>query len=111
METVCRRCGDRVEMHLRRRSGPWNTKPGTLQDRLDKHSGSLLIRDVEVQASACDDKPGGGLMPGWYVHMEAAKVAAQRLSSGDVPATLNLAAADAMRLGDIAHTWRNYYAI
>ena len=50
-------------------------------------------------------------MPGWYVHMEAAKVAAQRLSAGDVPATLNLAAADAMRLGGIAHTWRNYYAI
>jgi hypothetical protein len=50
-------------------------------------------------------------MPGWYVHMEAAKVAAQRLSAGDVPATLNLAAADATRLGDIAHTWRNYYAI
>src|SRR5256885_73462 len=50
-------------------------------------------------------------MPGWYVHMEAAKVAAQRLSAGDVPATLNLATADATRLGDIAHAWRNYYAI
>lgn len=50
-------------------------------------------------------------MPGWYVHMEAAKVAAQRLNAGDVPATLNLAAADATRLGEVAHRWRNYYAI
>ena len=50
-------------------------------------------------------------MPGWYVHMEAAKVAAQRLSAGDIPATLNFAAADAARLGDLAHKWRNYYAI
>jgi hypothetical protein len=43
--------------------------------------------------------------------MEAAKVAAQRLSAGDIPATLNLAAADAARLGNLAHKWRNYYAI
>ena len=50
-------------------------------------------------------------MPGWYVHMEAGKVASQRLSAGDIPATLNLAAADAARLGDLAHKWRNYYAI
>jgi hypothetical protein len=50
-------------------------------------------------------------MPGWYVHMEAAKVAAQRLSAGDIPAMLNLTAADAARLGDLAHKWRNYYAI
>jgi hypothetical protein len=41
-------------------------------------------------------------MPGWYMHMEAAKIAAQRLSADDIPATLNLAAADAARIGDLA---------
>jgi hypothetical protein len=33
---------------------------------------------------------GGEVMPGWYIHMEAARFAAERLQNGDVPATYGL---------------------
>jgi hypothetical protein len=49
-------------------------------------------------------------MPGWYVHMEAARLAALRLESGDLPGGFPLSAAEARELGDIAHRWRNYLA-
>lgn len=49
-------------------------------------------------------------MPGWYVHMEAARLAAERLRAGDVPPELGLSPADAQRLGNLAHKWRNYLA-
>lgn len=59
-------------------------------------------------------KPGGvetgELMPGWYVHMEAAKLTAQRLQKGQVPPGSPLTAAQAQELGRIAHDWRNYLA-
>jgi hypothetical protein len=50
-------------------------------------------------------------MPGWYVHMEAARLAAERLAAGDVPADLGLDPAEAQRLGALARTWRNYLAV
>lgn len=50
-------------------------------------------------------------MPGWYVHLEAAKLATDRLRAGDVPADLGLDPAEAARLGALAHTWRNYLAV
>lgn len=50
-------------------------------------------------------------MPGWYVHMEAAKEAARRLQAGDVPASLGFQPNEAEQLGDLAHKWRNYLAI
>ena len=50
-------------------------------------------------------------MPGWYIHMEAAKLAADRLRAGDVPPALGLDPAEAMRLGELCHTWRNYLAV
>jgi hypothetical protein len=50
-------------------------------------------------------------MPGWYVHMEAAKVAAKRLDAEDVPETLGFRPGEAKAYGETAHKWRNYFAI
>jgi len=50
-------------------------------------------------------------MPGWYVHMEAARLAAERLAAADVPADHGLDPAEARRLGALARTWRNYLAV
>ncbi len=50
-------------------------------------------------------------MPGWYVHMEAAKVAAKRLEAEDVPETLGFLPGEAKARGELAHKWRNYFAI
>jgi hypothetical protein len=51
-------------------------------------------------------------MPGWYIHSETAKVAAQRLSDNtDIPAGLGFTAAEAARYGDLCHKWRNFLAI
>ncbi|MGY1684991.1 zinc dependent phospholipase C family protein [Geodermatophilus sp. SYSU D00867] len=50
-------------------------------------------------------------MPGWYIHMEAARLAADRLRSGQVPGAYGLDPAEAQRLGDLAYKWRNYLAL
>ncbi len=47
-------------------------------------------------------------MPGWYVHLEAGHLAAERMRTGDIPADFPLSAAQASDLGEIAHRWRNY---
>ena len=49
-------------------------------------------------------------MPGWYVHMEAAKKAADRLRAGEVGPDFPGGATAAQTLGEMAHTWRNYLA-
>jgi hypothetical protein len=49
-------------------------------------------------------------MPGWYVHLEAGHLAAERLRSGDLPQGYPLTVGEAAELGDIAHRWRNYLA-
>jgi len=50
-------------------------------------------------------------MPGWYVHSEAAKMAALRLEAEDVPAALGFGPGEAKALGELAHKWRNYLAV
>lgn len=50
-------------------------------------------------------------MPGWYIHMEAAKLAADRLRAADVPPALGMDPTEARRLGELCHTWRNYLAV
>jgi hypothetical protein len=50
-------------------------------------------------------------MPGWYIHMEAARLAAERLEAGDVPGDYGLDPAEAQRLGRLARKWRNYLAL
>ncbi|MFH8491040.1 hypothetical protein [Streptomyces longisporoflavus] len=50
-------------------------------------------------------------MPGWYVHTETARMAADRLRAGDVPAGWPLGPGEAQELGELAHTWRNYLAL
>jgi hypothetical protein len=50
-------------------------------------------------------------MPGWYIHMEAARLAAERLEAGSVPSDYGLDPAEAQRLGQLAHKWRNYLAV
>jgi len=50
-------------------------------------------------------------MPGWYVHMEAAHETAERLRSGSLPPGFPLSAVEAVELGEICHTWRNYLAL
>ncbi|MEV7096779.1 hypothetical protein AB0M80_28395 [Amycolatopsis sp. NPDC051045] len=50
-------------------------------------------------------------MPGWYVHLEAAKQTAQRLRDGDIPPGFPLDLADSQALGETCHTWRNYLAL
>ena len=50
-------------------------------------------------------------MPGWYLHMEAAKLLADRLRNGDVPAGTTLTSTQATALGNTAHEWRNYLAL
>jgi Zinc dependent phospholipase C len=49
-------------------------------------------------------------MPGWYIHMEAAKRTVDRLRAGDVPADFPGGVPSAQQLGEIAHKWRNYLA-
>ena len=50
-------------------------------------------------------------MPAWYVHMESARRIAIRLEAGEVPANFPVDAAEARRVGEICHRWRNYLAI
>ena len=45
-------------------------------------------------------------MPGWYIHMEAAKKAVDRLRAGDVPPDFPGGAAEDQQLGEIAYKWR-----
>jgi hypothetical protein len=49
-------------------------------------------------------------MPGWYIHMEAARYAAERLRAGHTPHDFP-PGVDAHNLGEIAHKWRNYLAL
>lgn len=49
-------------------------------------------------------------MPGWYLHMEAAHQAVERLRAGHVPRDFP-PGVDAHALGEIAHKWRNYLAL
>lgn len=49
-------------------------------------------------------------MPGWYIHMEAAKKTAERLRNGDIPGDFPGGAGRAADLGEAAHVWRNYLA-
>ena len=49
-------------------------------------------------------------MPGWYIHMEAAKKTAERLRAGDIPGDFPGGAGRAADLGEAAHVWRNYLA-
>ena len=49
-------------------------------------------------------------MPGWFIHMEAAKLAVDRLRNGQGPRIDNLGLSPE-DLGELAHTWRNYLAI
>lgn len=49
-------------------------------------------------------------MPGWYLHMEAAKETVDRLRAGDVPADFPGGVGRAQELGDAAEKWRNYLA-
>src|SRR5215467_10695574 len=51
-------------------------------------------------------------MPGWYIHSEVAKAAAQRLSDNtDIPVGLGFTAAQAAQYGDLGHKWRNFLAL
>ena len=50
-------------------------------------------------------------MPGWFVHLDAARMVAERLAAEDVPAGLGYAAGQAKDAGDNARKWRNYLAI
>ena len=49
-------------------------------------------------------------MPGWYIHMEAAKKTADQLRNGDVPIDFPIGKDGAIDLGEIAYKWRNYLA-
>ena len=49
-------------------------------------------------------------MPGWYIHLESAKLTADRLTAGTIPPELGLSPAESQRLGELCHTWRNYLA-
>ena len=50
-------------------------------------------------------------MPGWYVHMDAARQTAERLRGGQLPAGFAINPAEAQDLGEVCHTWRNYLAL
>jgi hypothetical protein len=50
-------------------------------------------------------------MPGWYIHTEAARVAAKRLRTNDVPAELGFTAGEAQMYGELCHKWRNFLAL
>lgn len=50
-------------------------------------------------------------MPGWYVHLEAARVVADRLSRGDIPPGLAFRPGDAQKYGNLGRKWRNFLAI
>ena len=50
-------------------------------------------------------------MPGWYIHVETAKQAVDRLQNGDIPADVPGGPDAANELGRIAHKWRNYLAL
>ena len=50
-------------------------------------------------------------MPGFYVHMEAARIAVERLRAGDLQAEFPIDATRAQEIGDLCHRWRNYLAL
>lgn len=51
-------------------------------------------------------------MPGWFIHSEVARTVAQHFSDPqNLPAQLNINAANAQKYGDICHKWRNFLAI
>src|SRR5215204_5777898 len=50
-------------------------------------------------------------MPGWYVHMDAARQTAERFRNGQLPPGFNIDPAEAQQIGEICHTWRNYLAL
>lgn len=50
-------------------------------------------------------------MPGWYVHMDAARQTAERLRGGQLPSGFAINPAEAQDLGEVCHTWRNYLAL
>jgi hypothetical protein len=50
-------------------------------------------------------------MPGWYVHMDAARQTAERLRAGQLPLGFGVDPAEAQELGELCHTWRNYLAL
>lgn len=50
-------------------------------------------------------------MPGWYVHMDAARQTAERLRNSDLPPGFTIDAAEAQQIGELCHTWRNYLAL
>jgi hypothetical protein len=50
-------------------------------------------------------------MPGWYVHMDAARQTAERLRAGQLPPGFAVDPAEAQALGEVCHTWRNYLAL
>src|SRR6266699_2046902 len=73
--------------------------------------GTVSLASVVVLAAQSCVACGLGVhMPAWYVHMEAARRTALRLQGGDVPAGFPVSVADAVELGEICHTWRNYLA-
>lgn len=47
-------------------------------------------------------------MPGWYVHMEAAALTAERMRQRDLPTDFPSDPGEIASLGDICHRWRNY---
>jgi hypothetical protein len=50
-------------------------------------------------------------MPSFYVHMESARIAVERLRAGDLPAEFPIDATQAQEIGDLCHRWRNYLAL
>ena len=51
-------------------------------------------------------------MPGWFIHMDAARLAVQRMRDGDgIPAGLNFTDDELKTFGELGHKWRNYLAI
>ena len=50
-------------------------------------------------------------MPGWFVHMDVARMVADRLAAEDVAAELGYGPGQARAAGDNARKWRNYLAI
>lgn len=52
-------------------------------------------------------------MPGWYIHMEAARDAADSLRSGQLPADFPhlTNTSELQDIGELCHKWRNYLAI
>ena len=50
-------------------------------------------------------------MPGWYVHMEAAAITAERLRAANLPTAFPVDAVEMQELGEICRKWRNYLAV